>query len=59
VVARAGADSLGDSRLTAFCGQALQSYMVPDEIHFLAELPVTENGKVDRRSLAFRFAEGG
>ncbi|WP_405805504.1 MULTISPECIES: AMP-binding protein [unclassified Streptomyces] len=59
VVARAGADSLGDGRLTAFCGQALQSYMVPDEIHFLAELPVTENGKVDRRSLAFRFAEGG
>ncbi|MFE7778867.1 AMP-binding protein [Streptomyces sp. NPDC057445] len=58
VVARDGSDSLADGRLTDFCGRTLQRYMVPDVIHFFSELPVTPNGKVDRRSLAARLTEG-
>ncbi|MFD3536647.1 AMP-binding protein [Streptomyces sp. NPDC058664] len=35
----------------AFCARELPGYMVPRSIHLVAELPLTENGKVDRASL--------
>ncbi|WNZ06253.1 AMP-binding protein [Streptomyces sp. 11x1] len=57
LVTRDGTDLPADGRLTAFCSEALQSYMVPDEFHFLAALPVSPNGKADRRALASRLAE--
>jgi len=37
--------------LTAFCIRELPDYMVPQELRVLAELPVNENGKVDRLAL--------
>jgi acyl-CoA synthetase (AMP-forming)/AMP-acid ligase II len=33
----------------------LPSYMVPREIHLLAELPLNANGKVDRNALVERL----
>lgn len=50
-----GAPGAGDpDRLAvrAFCAEALPDYMVPSEIHVVGELPLTENGKVDRALLA-------
>ncbi|MEA2694984.1 MAG: hypothetical protein QOJ16_4371, partial [Acidobacteriota bacterium] len=38
--------------LRRFLAERLPAYMVPAEIHFLAALPVTTGGKVDRRALA-------
>ncbi|MDL4817267.1 D-alanine--poly(phosphoribitol) ligase [Actinomadura opuntiae] len=41
--------------LRAFCMEALPGYMIPQELHVLDELPVTQHGKVDRTALAARF----
>ena len=38
--------------LRAYLGQRLPAYMVPAEITLVPELPLTANGKVDRRALA-------
>ncbi|MEA2693836.1 MAG: hypothetical protein QOJ16_3223, partial [Acidobacteriota bacterium] len=38
--------------LRGFLAERLPAYMVPAEIHFLAALPVTPGGKVDRGALA-------
>jgi acyl-CoA synthetase (AMP-forming)/AMP-acid ligase II len=57
VVARGGADDLDDGRLAAFCSETLQQYMVPDEVLVLDRMPVSPNGKADRRVLAARLAE--
>ncbi|MFE7131725.1 AMP-binding protein [Streptomyces sp. NPDC057638] len=59
VVARPGIETLTDTALAAFCGEALPRYMVPEEIHLLSGLPITPNGKADRRGLAARLTEGG
>lgn len=37
--------------LRSFCAEALPAYMIPGKIHVLKELPLTENGKVDRARL--------
>ncbi|MFE0644609.1 AMP-binding protein [Streptomyces sp. NPDC058877] len=42
--------------LREFCARTLPSYMVPAEVRLLDVLPVTGNGKVDRRALAASFA---
>ncbi|EGO23279.1 hypothetical protein SERLADRAFT_472192, partial [Serpula lacrymans var. lacrymans S7.9] len=39
-------------RLQALCREKLPSYMVPDHVIFKDTLPLTSNGKVDRRMLA-------
>lgn len=43
----------------AFCEQEIPSYMVPKEIHPLADLPLTVNGKVDRTRLLQSLPAGG
>jgi amino acid adenylation domain-containing protein len=40
----------------AFCARQLPAYMVPRSIHTVAELPLTENGKVDRPLLTQKLA---
>ncbi|MGW8952192.1 AMP-binding protein [Streptomyces sp. NPDC055709] len=56
VVAQDRADSPDDGRLIAFCSRTLQPYMVPDEVHVLDAMPVSPNGKADRRVLAAQLA---
>ena len=50
VVPSAGA-SIDLARLRSIAAQFLTSYMVPDVIEILDELPLTVNGKLDRRAL--------
>ncbi len=54
VVARADApeDAALGEQLRAHCAEALPEYMVPQQFHVHALLPVTASGKVDRRALA-------
>ncbi|MGA5797194.1 amino acid adenylation domain-containing protein [Streptomyces cellulosae] len=42
---------LDESAALALCARELPAYMVPRSVRALAELPLTENGKVDRASL--------
>ncbi|WP_405847074.1 amino acid adenylation domain-containing protein [Streptomyces sp. NBC_01518] len=37
--------------LRRHCAQRLPTYMIADEFHFVAELPHTRNGKIDRTAL--------
>jgi amino acid adenylation domain-containing protein len=47
---------LDQAAALAFCARELPSYMVPRLIHTLPELPLTENGKVDRALLTRTLA---
>jgi amino acid adenylation domain-containing protein/non-ribosomal peptide synthase protein (TIGR01720 family) len=52
VVPAAGADAAPDAgALKAFAGRSLPEYMVPAAVVFLPELPLSPNGKVDRKAL--------
>lgn len=44
--------AINEHDLRRHCAQRLESHMVPGRIYFLAELPRSENGKIDKRSLA-------
>lgn len=45
------AAALTASAVRTFCAAALPAYMVPADVVFLEELPMTPNGKVDRQRL--------
>ena len=47
---------LAETALLDFCRRQLSGWQVPKRIFFLAEMPVTERGKISRRALAERFA---
>ena len=40
-----------ETRLTAFLGDRLPPYMVPGEYRIFREMPLTPNGKIDRKAL--------
>lgn len=45
------AAELPREKLSGLLGEALPSYMVPDAFHWRAELPLTGNGKTDKKTL--------
>jgi amino acid adenylation domain-containing protein len=51
--------ALDELELSAFCMETLPDYMVPHELRVVNELPVTPNGKVDRRALTDWLACAG
>lgn len=48
----AGSDFEISARLKKRLGERLPAYMLPRKFHFLDALPITANGKIDRRKLA-------
>ncbi|WP_233221638.1 amino acid adenylation domain-containing protein [Streptomyces carminius] len=46
------------TEVIAFCRTVLPEYMVPQRLRVVSELPITENGKVDRGELAARCRGG-
>jgi long-chain acyl-CoA synthetase len=46
-----------ESELLEFCRHRLSGWQVPKRVFFLAEMPVTERGKISRRALADLFTE--
>lgn len=57
VVMKPGADPVGLVELRSFCLETLPAYMAPRDLRVLSDLPVTANGKIDRKGLAQRFFE--
>ncbi|MFJ1729865.1 amino acid adenylation domain-containing protein [Streptomyces sp. NPDC088254] len=55
----AGPDPLDDAALRARLGESLPAYMVPSEFHWRHELPLTANGKTDRKALTALAARLG
>ena len=43
---------ISSSEMKCFCGENLPNYMIPDDIKFLANLPKTGTGKIDKLALA-------
>ena len=54
----AGSDDLDPEAVRAFAAQRLPVYMVPERVLALDALPLTANGKVDRRALGSLAAAG-
>ncbi|MCL8013292.1 amino acid adenylation domain-containing protein [Streptomyces sp. AS02] len=52
-----GQDPLEDGALRDRLGRSLPGYMVPSEFHWRESLPVTANGKVDRKALTALAAQ--
>ncbi|RAG85334.1 AMP-dependent synthetase [Streptacidiphilus pinicola] len=55
LTAAAAAADFDASAALAFVGKQLPSYMVPRSVRVLPELPLTQNGKVDREALTRRL----
>jgi acyl-coenzyme A synthetase/AMP-(fatty) acid ligase/acyl carrier protein len=47
----ASSEDVNPAELRVFLGSRLPAYMLPDELVVLADLPLSANGKVDRRAL--------
>lgn len=47
----AAGEGVTAAELRAFCGETLPSYMLPQSVHFVDDIPLTSNGKADRRAL--------
>ncbi|MFF0684338.1 AMP-binding protein [Streptomyces tendae] len=56
VVPAPDAGTFSEPALAAFCKKTLNPYMVPSRFTVLTRLPVTSNGKTDRRALAAQTA---
>ncbi|ATL28468.1 non-ribosomal peptide synthetase [Streptomyces formicae] len=54
-----GSAELSATTLSAALGETLPAYMVPSHFHRLPELPLTGNGKTDRKALTRIAAEMG
>ncbi|SOB83280.1 non-ribosomal peptide synthetase [Streptomyces sp. 1331.2] len=54
-----GSDQLQSADLRDFLAAALPDYMVPSHFHRLESLPLTENGKTDKKLLTARAEELG
>jgi amino acid adenylation domain-containing protein len=50
-VVAAGGPPPGDGEIRAYLARRLPAHMIPDELHWLPELPLTPGGKVDRAAL--------
>jgi long-chain acyl-CoA synthetase len=51
-----GEPQIAEAALLDFCRHRLSGWQVPKRIFFLEQIPVTERGKISRRSLAEQFA---
>jgi acyl-CoA synthetase (AMP-forming)/AMP-acid ligase II len=49
---------LSEAQLLEFCRARLSGWQVPKRIFMVDEIPVNERGKISRRELAARFAQG-
>lgn len=47
--------AIAEADLLEFCRQRLSGWQVPKRIFFLSEIPVTERGKISRRTLSEQF----
>jgi fatty-acyl-CoA synthase len=56
VVAARGA-AIDASELQSWCRERIAAFKAPRQVHFVAELPKTDTGKLSRRLLRERFAE--
>ncbi len=54
-VARCTGNEPGVLALKGYSSERIPPYMIPDEVRFLAKLPRTPNGKVDRTALVDNF----
>ena len=51
VVTAPGAHAIGPAELRDFLSESLPAYMVPSDVVMVERLPVTSNGKIDKRAL--------
>lgn len=52
VVTAKDAEQISENEIRAFCKETLPAYMTPHELRVVESLPVTPNGKIDRKVLA-------
>jgi amino acid adenylation domain-containing protein len=50
-------DAVDQGNLIRFCADRLPHYMIPEEFTFLADLPKTSTGKIDRQALSSPIPE--
>jgi acyl-CoA synthetase (AMP-forming)/AMP-acid ligase II len=56
--AMVGADGLTPDEVIAFCRGSMADYKCPKHVHICSELPKNEYGKVLKRELRKRYADG-